>query len=175
MVVKFDAIVSIDLINDFVTGKLGRPKFKKVVKTTRELIKETGKPAILVQDSHSKGDPEIRIWGYHAMDGEQGSETVPDLEGMGDVIRKHTYDAFFNTNLEDILVEKGAKRVVFCGLVTDICIVHSVASAFFRGFRPIIVEECTDTYSPTEKKRVLEYMKKNYGAKIISLRDILPK
>ena len=175
MVVKFDAIVSIDLINDFVTGKLGHPKFQKVVKTTRELMERSGKFAVLVQDSHSKGDPEIRVWGAHAMEGEKGSETVPELKGKAKVIRKHTYDAFFNTNLEDILVKEGAKRVVFCGVVTDICIIHSVASAFFRGFRPIIVDECTDSYSQKEKKRALEYMRKNYGAKIISITDILPK
>ncbi|MCW6159254.1 MAG: cysteine hydrolase [Thermoplasmatales archaeon] len=175
MVVEFDVIVSIDLINDFVTGKLGRPKFKKVVKATRELIEGSRKFTVLVQDSHSRGDPEIRVWGNHAMEGKKGSETVPELKGIAQVIKKHTYDAFFNTNLEEVLVKHGVKRAIFCGVVTDICIVHSVASAFFRGFRPIIVEECTDAYSPTEKKRVLEYMRKNYGAKIISLRDILPK
>ena len=175
MVVKFDAIVSIDLINEFVTGKLGKPSFKKVVKATRELIEKTEKFTVLVEDAHTKGDPEMRIWGYHAMKGTNGSETVPELKGMAMVIKKHTYDAFFETNLEDVLVKKGVKRIVFCGVVTDICIVHSVASAFFRGFRPIIVEECTDSFSSAQKRRTLEYMKEKYGAKIISLTDILAK
>jgi len=48
-------------------------------------------------------------------------------------------------------------------------------SAFFRGFYPIVVEECTDTYSSAEKRRTLDYMQKNYGASIISLSDILAK
>ncbi|MEM0135165.1 MAG: isochorismatase family cysteine hydrolase, partial [Thermoplasmatales archaeon] len=167
--------VGIDLINDFVTGKLGRPRFKKVVKSTRDLIESSGKFTVLVQDSHFKGDPEMKIWGNHAMEGQKGSETVPELKGIAEVIKKHTYDAFFNTSLEDVLRERGAKRVVFCGVVTDICIVHSVASAFFRGFHPIIVEECTDAFYPSQKRKAIEYMRKNYGAKIISLSDIISK
>ncbi|MCL5874584.1 MAG: cysteine hydrolase [Candidatus Thermoplasmatota archaeon] len=175
MVVDFDAIVSIDLIEEFVSGKLGKPKYKKVVRSTKELIERSRKFTVLVQDSHTRGDPEIRVWGRHAMQGTSASETVQDLKGVGPVIKKHTYDAFFGTRLERVLKEKGAKRVVFCGVVTDICIIHSVASAFFRGFSPIVVEECTDAASPAQKRRALEYMKKNYGANIISLTDILGK
>jgi nicotinamidase-related amidase len=175
MVVNFDAIVSIDLINEFVSGKLGRPKFKKVVKATRELIEKSGKFVVFVQDSHLEMDPELRVWGQHAMEGTREAETVPSMSGLAPVIKKHSYDAFYGTTLEDVLKTNGAKRVVFCGVVTDICIIHSVASAFFRGFYPIVVEECTDTYSSAEKRRTLEYMRKNYGASIISLSDILAK
>lgn len=175
MVVDFDAIVSIDLINEFVTGRLGRPKFKKVVSSTKELIQRSGKFAILVQDSHGKEDPELRVWGEHAMEGTEGSETVPSLKGIARVIKKSSYDAFFETTLDETLKQRGARKIVFCGVVTDICIVHSVASAFFRGFLPIIVEECTDTYSSAEKRKTLDYMRRNYGAKIISLTDIIGK
>ncbi len=175
MVVDFDAIVSIDLIEEFINGRLGRPKYRKVVKSTKRLIEGSGKKAILVQDSHSINDPEIRVWGLHAMEGTPSSETVEELRGMGPVIKKHNYDAFFETGLDGMLKEMGAKKIVFCGVVTDICIVHSVASAFFRGYEPILVEECTDTTSSAKKRRTLEYMKSNYGAKIISLADILGK
>ncbi len=175
MVVRFDAIVSIDFINEFVTGKLGSPKFTKAVEATRKLIGRSGKFTILVQDSHKPEDPEIRVWGPHAIEGTQESETVPELKGLGIVIKKRTYDAFFGTDLETTLRNRGAESIVFCGVVTDICIIHSVASAFFRGFLPIVVEECTDTYSSAEKERTLEYMRKNYGANIISLTDILAK
>ncbi len=175
MVVSFDAIVSIDFINEFVTGKLGNPKFTKAVEATKKLIESSGKFTVLVQDSHKPDDPEMRVWGSHAMEGTRDSETVPELKGLGLVIRKRSYDAFFGTNLETTLRERGAERIVFSGVVTDICIVHSVASGLFRGFLPIIVEECTDTYSPAVKKRTLEYMRKNYGANIISLTDILGK
>ncbi len=173
MVVDFDAIVSIDLINEFVTGRLGHPKFEEVVRYTKELIEKSGKFAVLVQDSHREGDPEMAVWGRHAMEGTHESETVPELKGVKVVIKKRTYDAFYKTGLDELLRKRGAKRLVFCGVVTDICVVHSVASAFFRGFTPIVVEECTDTYSPDTKKKVLEYMSKNYGAKVISFTEII--
>ncbi len=172
MVVSLDAIVVIDFVNDFVSGKLGDPKFVKAVHATRDLITKSGKFIVFVQDAHHPEDPELEIWGPHSMDGTYGAETVQELKGMAQVIKKRTYDAFFNTPLEAVLMENKAKKVLFCGVVTDICIIHSVSSSFFRGFKPIIAEECTDTYSPTSKKRALNYMAKNYGAKIISVRDI---
>jgi nicotinamidase-related amidase len=175
MVVEGDAIVAIDFIKVFVTGRMGSPKFVNAARATGELIKKSGKFTILAQDSHNINDPEIAIWGPHAMEGTEEAETVPELIGMGEVIKKHTYDSFYGTNLERVLKGRGAKDIIFCGVVTDICVVHSVASAFFRGFSPIVVEECTDTYSQSQKRRTLEYMKKNYGAKVISLSDILAK
>lgn len=175
MVVRADAIVVIDLIEVFVTGRFGSPKFAKTVKNTRKLIEKSGIFTILAQDSHSMKDPEIGVWGIHAMRGTEETETVPELRNVARVVEKHTYDAFYGTDLEKILKERKAKNIIFCGVVTDICIIHSVASAFFRGFSPIIVKECTDTYSPTIKRSALEYMRKNYGAKIISLSDIIGK
>lgn len=175
MVVDFDAIVAIDFINVFVTGTFGAPKFRKAVRATRELIEKSGKFTILAQDSHRRGDPEMAVWGPHAMEGTQESKTVSELRDLGTIVKKRTYDAFYDTNLERLLIERGAKNIIFCGVVTDICVAHSVASAFFRGFNPIIVEECTETYSPSTKKKVIEYMKKNYGAKIISLPEIIGK
>jgi nicotinamidase-related amidase len=175
MVVEGDAIVAIDFINVFVTGKMGYPRFGNAARATRELIEKSGKFTILAQDCHKMDDPEITIWGPHAMEGTEEAETVPELKGMGMVIKKHTYDSFYGTDLERILKERGARDIIFCGVVTDICVVHSVASAFFMGFSSIVVEECTDTYSQAQKKRTLEYMKKNYGVKVISLPDIIAK
>ncbi|MGC8644709.1 MAG: cysteine hydrolase family protein [Thermoplasmata archaeon] len=173
MVVNIDAIVAIDFINVFVTGRMGARKFEKAVSATRRLIDSTGKFTILAQDSHSNEDPEIPIWGPHAMEGTDESETVPALRGAGMIMKKRTYDAFFNTELESILRSRGFRDIAFCGVVTDICVVHTVASAFFRGFRPVVVRECTDTFSDDVKNKTLDYMAKNYGAKVISIADII--
>lgn len=173
MVVDVDAIVVVDLINVFVEGRLGSKKFKSVVRETRRVMESSGKFTVFVQDSHHPGDAEISVWGEHAMEGTEEAETVSELKGMAQVIRKRTYDAFYKTGLEELLRSKNAKNILFCGVVTDICIVHTVASAFFAGFSPIVAKECTSTYSEKEKNRVLGYMAKNYGAKIISVREII--
>jgi nicotinamidase-related amidase len=173
MVVDIDAIVVVDLIEVFVNGKMGDRKFKGVVEQTNRVISETKKFAVLVQDAHRSEDPEMNIWGEHAMDGSKEAETVEELKWVKPVLKKRTYDAFFNTELEMLLRARNAKNLLFCGVVTDICIVHSVASAFFRGFNTIVARECTSTYSEDDKRDTLEYMAKNYGTKIISITDIL--
>ncbi|MEM0127951.1 MAG: isochorismatase family cysteine hydrolase [Thermoplasmatales archaeon] len=175
MVVNIDAIVAIDFINVFVSGRMGSPKFESSVESTRDLIAHTKKFTVLVQDAHRPDDTEISVWGPHAMAGTDEAQTVPALRGMGEVIYKNTYDAFYKTGLEEILKGKGFKEIAFCGVVTDICVAHSVASSFFRGFHPIVPRECTDTFSDDAKERTLRYMEKNYGAKIISVADIIVK
>lgn len=173
MVVEVDAIVAVDLINVFVDGRLGSDKFRSVVTETKKVIKKSNLFTILVQDEHDINDPEISVWGEHAMKGSQEAETVLELRGIAKVIKKSTYDAFYNTELEQVLHSKKARNVLFCGVVTDICIVHSVASAFFRGFHTTVARECTATYSETVKNRALEYMTKNYGTRVISVEEML--
>ncbi|MEM0126942.1 MAG: isochorismatase family cysteine hydrolase [Thermoplasmatales archaeon] len=175
MVVTIDAIVAVDFINVFVSGRMGSQKFQRTVSATKSLIEGSKKFTILVQDSHRPEDPEISIWGPHAMEGSSEAETVPELIGYGPIIRKRTYDAFYGTELEATLKNRGFKQIAFCGIVTDICVAHTVASAFFRGFSPIVPRECTDTYSDDVKEKTLRYMEKNYGAKIISVGDIIGK
>jgi len=172
MVVNIDAIVVVDMINVFVSGKMGSERYRDIPRNIKDTIVKLNKITFLVQDSHVPTDPEIKIWGPHAMAGSFEAETVPELKGMGILIKKNTYDAFFNTDLEDKLKEVGASNVLFCGLVTDICLQNTVASAFFRGFNPIIVKECTDSVDDFTRDYSLSYMERIYGAKIISKTDI---
>lgn len=172
MVVKIDAVVVIDMINVFVTGKMGSKRYREVPGNIRDVIEKLGKFTVLVQDSHHEDDPEIKLWGMHAMEGTDEAETVPELRGNWPVLMKRTYDAFFGTDLEAILKNHSAKDVLFCGLVTDICIQNTVASAFFRGFNPVVIRECTDSIDEFTKDYSLSYMRRIYGAKIISKRDI---
>lgn len=172
MVVDIDAIVVVDMINVFVSGKMGSPRYKNIPANIRDIITKLKKEVILVQDSHIPDDFEIRIWGPHAMEGTLEAETVPELKGLGTVIKKRTYDAFFGTDLEKMLKKIGAKNILFCGLVTEICIQNTVASAFYRGFQPIIIRECTDSSDDFTKNYALSYMERIYGAKIISRTDI---
>ncbi|MFN4133639.1 MAG: cysteine hydrolase family protein, partial [Candidatus Hadarchaeales archaeon] len=89
------------------------------------------------------------------------------------VLEKHTYSAFFSTGLEEVLRKKGVREVVIGGVVTNICIQHTAADAFFRGFNVTILKDCTAAVDGKTHRDSLEYMKKMYGAKIISAKEFI--
>jgi isochorismate hydrolase len=68
------------------------------------------------------------------------SEKIP-------VIYKTQYDAFWNTNLEEILKGKGVQQVVIAGVMTHLCCETTARSAFIRGFEVLFTVDGTATYN----------------------------
>lgn len=71
---------------------------------------------------------------------ELSSEKIP-------VIYKTQYDAFWNTNLEEILKGKGVQQVVIAGVMTHLCCETTARSAFIRGFEVLFTVDGTATYN----------------------------
>lgn len=164
-------LIIVDMINDFVTGKLGSPRAQKIVPKIAALIKkarEKGIPVIYLCDAHSKQDREMDIWGEHAMKGTKASEIVPELEPEeGDaVIRKRWYSAFVDTKLPETLKKMKADTLIFAGVSTDICVQNNVGHAYFSGYRTIVPRDCTASIDEEAHEAALKYMKGIYGAEI---------
>jgi len=79
--------------------------------------------------------------------GTKGAETVPELIKFGDRILevpgKRGLNAFSNTQLNDILVEKQVTDVILAGVVTSICIDSTGRAAFENGYAVHILSDCT--------------------------------
>jgi nicotinamidase-related amidase len=58
-------------------------------------------------------------------------------------VRKHTYSGFFETRLDSVLRNLGAQSLIVAGFATDCCILFTIADAVFRGYRTILVRDCT--------------------------------
>lgn len=63
------------------------------------------------------------------------------------IVEKTQYDAFYRTELEEILNRKGVHYVVFAGVMTNLCCETTVRSAFVRGFHPYLPIDLTATIS----------------------------
>ncbi|MGC9166185.1 MAG: cysteine hydrolase family protein [Thermoplasmata archaeon] len=171
------AILIVDMIHEFVDGKFGSERVKKIVPKVKELIEYGRKmnwTIVYAKDSHEENDPELKVWGKHAMKGSYASEIIDELKPeLNDiVIEKRTYSAFYNTELERILKEKNIQKLIVAGVSTDICVLHTVSNAFFAGFETYVVEECTDSIKPKNKEFGLKYMMNMYGTKLIRLKDL---
>jgi nicotinamidase-related amidase len=75
------------------------------------------------------------------------SEIASEFDtSVGVVIEKHQYDAFHGTELESILRDQGAERVVVTGVATHLCCETTARSAFVRGFEVTFPVDGTATY-----------------------------
>lgn len=168
------ALLVVDVLEEFVNGRLSTPEAKAIVGPARRVVEEfrrRGLPVIYLKDSHYETDFELRVWGRHAMSGEEGSRIVEELRPeKGDiVIEKHTYSGFFDTPLDYILRSKGVTHVFLLGLDADICVRHTAADAFYRGYYIYVIRDATAAYMD---KGWEEYFKKIYGAKVISSEEV---
>lgn len=172
-----EAVLVIDMIYDFVYGKLGGEGARSIIPDLENLLQEAEEhnvPAIFCQDSHVSSDPEMDVWGQHAMKGEEGVETVEELEKYkGILVNKRFYNAFFDSSLYTILRQNDIERVVLTGVSTDICIQNTAAGAFFRGFDVVVVEDCTAAISEDKHDYALDYMESIYGAEIMSSENVI--
>ncbi len=173
------AILVIDMLNDFITGKRMIKQAKEIVPRIRELLEHArrlGLPVIYAKDAHVPGvDKEFELWGEHAVAGTPGADVVPELKpAKGDfVVEKRRYSAFFQTDLDLLLRELGVKRIVLVGVATDVCVQHTAADAFFRGYQIVIVKDCVSATNEQANDRSIEYMRKVYGASLKTLNELL--
>jgi len=172
------ALLVIDMLNDFLYGKLKCERCRGIIGDIGELIDLAHKrniPVIYICDSHKPDDPEFEKWPPHAVEGTKGAEIIDELKPGDDdyVVKKTRYSGFFETELDSLLRKLGVNSLILCGILTDICIQNTAADAFFRGYGITVAEECTETMSDDAKSASFDYMGDMYGAKIISLKVLL--
>jgi len=76
------------------------------------------------------------------------SELIEDLKPMAETqIVKCQYDAFFQTDLVDILKVKNVRQLVISGVMTHLCCETTARSAFMQGFEVFFPVDATATYN----------------------------
>jgi ureidoacrylate peracid hydrolase len=79
------------------------------------------------------------------VEGTWNTEILPRLAPReGDlVVPKHRYSGFFETDLDSILRARGVDALVVTGCTTSVCVESTVRDAMFRGYRCVVLEDCT--------------------------------
>ncbi len=172
-----EAVIVVDMIYDFVYGALQTERGERIIPRISELLgaaRQAEKPVVFVGDAHLPSDPEIEVWGEHAMRGTPGAEPLDELqpEPSDYVLEKRTYSCFHETGLDLLLHGLGVDAVVICGLHTDTCDRHTAADAFFRGYRVVVAEDCVQAFTDEAHSSGLEYLKKVYGARVVGSKDL---
>ncbi len=129
-----------------------------------------GVPVIFCNDAHIRGlDRELELWGEHGVAGE--TRIFPEIEvGEGDIIvPKRRYSGFFQTDLDLTLRELGVKTVIAVGADTNICVLHTLADAYFLGYASVVVTDATMTFLCGTQEGALEHCEKCYGSELATV------
>src|SRR5246127_4721875 len=102
-----------------------------------------------------RGAPGLRIGEAGAMGrilirGEAGHDIVPALYPRpGEpVIDKPGKGAFYATDLQSILQNRGIENLIVCGVTTEVCVDTTVREANDRGYRCLVPGDCCGSYFP---------------------------
>lgn len=177
------AVIVLDMLNDFVTGGLKCERTVHIIPNLKKLMAEARKhnvPVIYSNDAHFPVDEEVvERWGKHAIKGTKGAEVIPELKPQKTdyVVEKRTYSGFHETGLDMLLRSlyhgEGVKTVILTGLHTNICVRHTAADAFFRGYKIIVSKDGVEAFTQKDHEQGLEYLKNIYSAKILAVDEII--
>ncbi len=172
------ALVIVDMLKDFVDGALANPRAQAIVDPLRRLLdhaREDGWVVAFSNDAHKPGDPELKVWGEHAMEGSPGAQVIDALAPReGEIVSpKQTYGAFDDTDLAEQLRERGVDEVVIAGQHTHICVRLSSYGALRHGFDVTIPRDAVAAFEGVDEEDALEYLKMAYGASVTTVDELV--
>lgn len=135
-----------------------------------------GVPVIFADDAHVPGlDRELELWGDHGIAGTEDAKPAAAFEvGEGDyVIPKRRYDAFFQTDLDLTLRELGVDTLIVVGADTNICVLQTLAGAYFRAYKTIVAADAMATFLIGTQEHGLEYFSRCYDSRVVDTARVL--
>lgn len=109
----------------------------------------------------------------HFVKGSPDAEIIPPLAPRAgeELIIKNRWNAFFNTNLDELLKDKGIKNLVIVGAATDVCVLETCSYAFSLDYNCIVPRETTASFTPERKELGLEML--SFGrSEVVSVNDV---
>ena len=186
------AIVMIDMQRDFLEpGGFGESLgndvslLTKAIAPAKRLLAAARKLGMLVvhtREGHrpdlsdappakvERGSPSARIGAQGPMGrilirGEAGHDIIPELAPAPNepVVDKPGKGAFYATDLQSILQNRGIENLIVGGVTTEVCVHTTVREANDRGYRCVVAADCCGSYFPEFHRMGLEMIKAQGG------------
>ncbi|WP_298134267.1 isochorismatase family cysteine hydrolase [Micropruina sp.] len=97
--------------------------------------------------------------------GTEQLEILPELWREGDLLigTKHTYDAFWQTDLDYILRGLRKDTLVIAGTLTNFCCEATARAGFDRGYHVVLCSDLCASDNPWTHDATLQTMRRGYG------------
>lgn len=185
-----DTLIVVDMQRDFMPGgALPVPEGDTLVPRLNEYIElfsEKGLPVFFTRDWHPPDHISFKeqggLWPPHCVQHTEGALFHPDLSVPQDnrfIISKGTsrdfdaYSGFQGTILDNLLKERGIKRVFVGGVATDYCVRNTVLGAINLGYQAFLLLDGIKGVDVRQgdSERAIEEMLHN-GAVAVELKDL---
>ena len=144
---------------------------RKIIPRVRRLIEDErakGTQVFFLCDTHAPDDLEFQMFPEHCIEGTEECKVIPELAWHeGELIPKRRYSGFFDTDLERRLADLQPEKVIICGVCTDICVMHTAASARNRDYAVEVPVDCVATFDPSAHANALDHMEKILGVRLV--------
>lgn len=165
-----NALIVVDMLRGFLEegcplycGVGARSIIPNVVKLVNDETRR-GSAVFFIADNHAPDDAEFQMFPPHCVAGSAESELITELKNLaGITITKQRYSGFFHTPLEDDLARLKPKKVIICGVCTDICVLHTAADARNRDYAVEVPVDAVASFDPQAHAWALEHMDKILG------------
>ena len=135
------ALLVIDMQQALCVGEWAAHDIGRVLQRVNGLIdraRAAGAPVVLIQHEEAEGD---------LVHGAAGWQLVEGLHQQADDprVRKATPDSFYETELSQLLQQRGIDHLVVCGLQSDFCIDTTARRALALGYHVTLAGDAHST------------------------------
>jgi nicotinamidase/pyrazinamidase len=187
---KGDALVIVDLQNDFLPGgSLAVPGGEQVIPVLNGYIERfarQGLPIFATRDWHPKNHSSFVAqggpWPEHCVAGTRGADFAPSLHlpistqviSAGIEVERDGYSAFETPFFQQQLEKAGTTRLFIGGLATDYCVLNTVLDALALHYRVCLLFDAVRAVNvkPQDGEKAVQEMVRR-GAKPIKQAMIL--
>jgi nicotinamidase/pyrazinamidase len=171
-----NAVLVVDMLRGFLEE--GYPLYigqeaRRIIPNVQRLLErelDRGSRLFFICDHHAPDDLEFKMFPPHCIEGTAEAEVIPELVGYpGEVIPKRRYSGFFDTPLEQRLRELAPEKLIVGGVLTNICVMHTVADARNRDYEVEVPVDGVASPDEAAHRFALEHMEKVLGAKLTSV------
>jgi len=98
-----------------------------------------------------------------------------DIQAEDAVVRKTSWDSFYNTALANVLEQKSAEQLIFAGAQTEFCLDTTIRAAYSRGYTNNILAK--DSHSTLDSSvltapKIIEHHEKVWHKRFVTIQDI---
>ena len=163
---KHDALILIDVINDFAFPKAGAllryalPAAEHIA-ALKERARRARVPVIYANDNFGQWRSDFRQQIEHCLEkGRRGRKIVELLRPAEDdyFVLKPMHSGFFSTTLEVLLERLEVQRLILVGFAADICVLYTANDAYMRDFNVAVPSDCVASETKRQYRFALEHI-----------------
>ena len=167
-----DALIVVDMQNDFMPwGRLPVPGADEIISQVNQYCKlfhSAGLPVFATRDWHPENHISFDVnggrWPVHCVQWSKGADFAEGLElppdtfiiNKGDRPELEAYSGFQGTVLDELLKERGIKRVFVCGVATEFCVKNTCLGAVNLGYVTFVLVDAVKGLDGRSENEALE-------------------